>query len=175
MNYGKMTKEQLLELLAQKDEEISGQQEIIDTLETEITSINAKGSGWLIETPNPLYDARTYGIQFFMGQAFISVGQSVPAFEIEPMKKSQLDRYSEAERKEILERMSVSPAERAAMAMKDEFGYTVTFFDGTEDADKQMEDIINGRTKEYRQALAMAEAREKAVQATGVTNFIGGN
>jgi len=172
-SYTNMTKEQLLELLAKKDQEIEGQAETIETLHEEITSINAKGAGWLIETPNPLYDARTYGVQFYMGQAFIPITQRVPAFEIEPMKPGQLERYSREEQEAINERMKKSSAQLAAEAMEADFGYTVTFFDGTKDADKQMEDLINGRTIEYRNALISADAKEKAMQASGVTNFLG--
>lgn len=174
VDYNKVTKDELVRLLEEANKTIEGQAVEIGTLTEEIQSINAKGAGWLIETPNPLYDGRTYGVQFFMGQAFITNDQTVHALEIEPMKPSQLERYSAEEQKAILERMAIPSAERAAKLMESEFGYTVTYFDGSKDADQQMNELVNNRTKEYRQALIVADAKEKAMQSSGVTNFLGG-
>lgn len=172
-NYKNMTKEALIALMEEKDQEINGQQEAIENLTQEVKAISAAGAGWLIETPNPAYNERTAGIQFAMGQAFIGVGQRVQSFELEPIKDTQLAKYSEAEQQAILERHNLSSAERAAKAMEAEFGYKVTFFDGSDNADEAMKKLVSNRSIEYRNALAMADAKEKAIQSTGVANFMG--
>lgn len=175
VNYKNMTKEDLLKILEQKDQELNEQTVTIERLSEEVKEFNAKGAGWLVETPNPLYDGKTGGIQFVMGQAFIHQGQTLPQFEIEPMKDGQLEKYSKADQEAIKERMKITAAERAAKIMENEFGYKVTYFDGTLSADEEMQKLVSSRTLEYRNALQAAEAKEKAIAASGVMNFMGGN
>ena len=166
-----MTKEELLRLLAEKDQEITGQAEEIEALGQEIYELNAKGAGYLIETPNPLYDGRTIGVQFSHGQAFIPVDMIVRSVVVEPMKDTTLEKYPENQRREIREREAIPSSERAAMQMETDYGYQTTYFDGSEGADQAMDDLVNQRTKEYTLALQAAEAKEKAMSAMGATPF----
>lgn len=173
-DYKSMTKEELMRLMAEKDKEISGKQEEIEVLGQEIKEINAQGAGWLIETPNPLFDGRTMGVQFVQGQAFIPVGMTVRSTVVDPMKESTLETYPEKQREAIRDRENVPSSERAAMYLETDYGYKVTFFDGSDGADKAMEGLVNERTKEYTIAFQAAEAREKAMNSMGAVKF-GGN
>lgn len=173
-DYKSMTKDELMRLMEEKDKEITGHQDEILSLGQEIKEINAQGAGWLIETPNPLFDGRTMGIQFAQGQAFIPLGMTVRSTVVEPMKDSTLEKYPEIQRQDIRDREAVPSSERAAMYLEADYGYEVTFFDGSETADKAMEGLVKQRTKDYANALQAAEAREKAMNSMGAAHF-GGN
>lgn len=134
---------------------------------TELGELNAAGVGWLVTTPSPVYAERTLGIQFIRGQAFIRQNQTVEACAVEPLKDSTIEKMKlkPEEVKAIREREKISQAERAVRILENDFGYEVTYFDGTERADKQMKRVVEKRALEYSQALEMLEAQKKAQDA----------
>lgn len=110
-------------LLGEKEELIVQQQQALQKL-------SAKGEGWLITAPNPLFDGQVYGIQFVNGQAFIRKAQRVAHFEHEPLKETTIEklRYTPAEVEAIRKREQRTSAELAAEALKAQFGYQVEYF-----------------------------------------------
>lgn len=159
-----LTNAELREQLKEAKALIEAQQVEIEATKQEIGELKANGKGWLVEVPSPLYSAVTLGVQFVRGQAFIREKQAIPAVQIKPTKESYFDKmgYTENQRQEVRQREAMSDAERAVIALENDFGYTVTYFDGSETAEKQMEKMLSERAKDYAAALEMFEAQKKA-------------
>lgn len=121
-------------------------QKKIDELQGQVQSLRAQGEGWLITAPSPAYDGQAYGIQFVNGQAFIRKGQKVAAFEIEPAKETTFTKLglTHEEIARIREREKIPSCERAAMAMQNEFGYLVEYYDANrlEELQKRQSDRV---------------------------------
>lgn len=150
-----LTKEQLIEKVAQLEKQVEQRDEALKKL-------TAKGEGWLITTPNPVYDAQVYGIQFVNGQAFVRKDQVVPFFEFEPMKESSMDKlnYTPEQRKVIREQEKKPSAQRAIEAFMDDFGYTVEFF-GAERL-LELQQRIDNRLNQRVQAEALQAQQAEA-------------
>lgn len=166
-NYATMTKDDLLAELKIANDKLKEQDVILAQNKTKLDELNAKGEGWLVETPNATYDGSTLGIQFVRGQAFVRKNQVIPQVSVEPMKQTTIDKMGlkPDEVTAIREREKTSQAERAVRQLERDFGYSVTHFDGSEEADKAMERLVSKRAKEYSQALETLEARKKAQEA----------
>jgi hypothetical protein len=106
-----------------------------------------------------------------MGQAFIPENMIVRSMVQPPMKDTSLEKYPEDQRQAIRDREAVPSSELAAMQLETDYGYKVTYFDGSELADEAMRKLVDERTVEYTNALRAAEAKEKAMSAMGATQF----
>ena len=62
------TKEELLSLIKQQEDQIKDLQ---DQIAQRDAAINAGDEGWIISTPNPNYTGRTLGVRFENGHAFL--------------------------------------------------------------------------------------------------------
>lgn len=113
------------------ERQLAEKQQLLDAQDEKLRKLVAKGEGWLITTQNPLYDGQAFGIQFVSGQAFIRRGQRVEAFEHKPAKDEYFIKmgYTPEKIKETREREKIPSAERAAAALRDDFGYQVEYFD----------------------------------------------
>lgn len=169
-----MTKAELEAKLAEAQALIESQKVEIEKQTNKIKEISARGAGWLVTTPNPMYDGITLGIQFTRGQAFVRVDQSVPACRLEPMKDGTIAKMgaSPEEVKAIREREKISEAERAVKQLNSDFNYEYVYFDGSETAEEEMAKLMSKRAREYAQALEMAEAMKKT-QEMVMPQFMG--
>jgi len=147
-NYDSMTKADLIKELQEAKGRLA---ENTEALRAEV----AKKEGWLVTTPEVTYEGTMYGIRFFQGMAFIPMVKVIPAFNLAPLKDSEMERYSAAERKEIREREKIPSSQKAAMAFKNDFGYQVRYY-GIED-EAQLQADINARAQEYAIAKAKKE------------------
>jgi DNA repair exonuclease SbcCD ATPase subunit len=153
------TKEQLEAKLAALQAELDKRDQIITEQKQKLQELFAKDEGWLITTPNPLYDGVVHGITFVRGQAFIRKGQEVGAFVIQPMKDTQLEKYPEAERAAIREREKISSAERAVKVLVADFHYVAQYFSADQLAERDA--LINKRALERNQAEIAAREADK--------------
>ncbi len=153
------TKEQLEAKLAALQAELAKRDQIITEQNQKLNDLHAKNEGWLITTPNPLYDGVVWGITFVRGQAFIRKDQEVGAFVIQPMKESQLEKYTEKEREAIREREKISSAERAVKVLVADFHYVAQYFDAEHLAERDA--LINKRALERNQAEVAAREADK--------------
>jgi len=144
------TKAQLEERLAALQKELEKRDQVIAEQKQKLQDLHAKEEGWLITAPNPLYDGVVHGITLTRGQAYIRKQQEVGAFVVQPMKESQLKQYTEQEQAAIREREKISSAERAAMWLKNDFGYDVKYFSPEDLAERDA--LINKRALERNQA-----------------------
>lgn len=153
------TKDELLKKIAELEDQVEQQKESMKKL-------SSKGEGYLITTPNPMYDGQVYGIQFVNGQAFIRKGQRVDMFEHEPLKDSTIQKYgySPAEAAAIREREKRPSSELAAERMRTEFGYRVEYYDADHLGDLQGQ--IDQRLSQRVQAEEMAAKLMEAEQIT---------
>lgn len=153
------TKEQLEAKLAALQAELAKRDQIITEQSQKLNDLHAKQEGWLITTPNPLYDGVVWGVTFVRGQAFIRKDQEVAAFVTIPMKKSQLEKYPEEEREAIREREKISSAQRAVTTLVNDFGYVAQYFDAEHLAERDA--LINKRAMERSQAEIAAREADK--------------
>lgn len=156
------TKAQLEAQLAALQEELAKRDQIITEQKNKLNDLHAKEEGWLVTTPNPLYDGVVHGITFVRGQAYIRKGQEVAAFVIQPMKESQLEKYPEKERAAIREREQISSAERAVKVLMSDFGYTAQYFDAEHLAERDA--LINKRALERSRLRLQLVRRTKSAQ-----------
>jgi len=138
------TKAELLEYI----EELQGK---LSQSQVALQKASEKEAGWLITTPIPWYEGVAYGVRFFQGQAFIGKDQVVPSFEFQPLKDTEMAKYSAEEQVHIRQRERIPSSERAAQAFRSEFGYKVVFY-GPEDKEA-LRQHINDRAMEYAQSL----------------------
>jgi len=184
-----LTKEQLLRKLEEAQSRIQEQDAAIAEkdarladADTQIKKLHARGEGWLVTAPEPLYDGVTYGVKFLNGMAFIRKDQEVPHFVHPPLKDTALASLVQSQhpifegvtaemRKNILakreeairavrEREQVPSSERAALALASEFGYKAEYFDGEELA--ALQHIIDERAGQAAAMAEMVKAREQA-------------
>lgn len=147
--------ESLEKKLAEKDQAIQVQA-------AEIKELKAQEEGWLVTTPNTVYDGDTLGVKFHNGQAFISAKHEFPAFQLEPMKPTSREKYlaqftlpgtrQEAE-KSLGEREKMTTAQRLVETLSHDFGYTVEWFDAERLAE------VQGRVQTRAREAAMERAR----------------
>ena len=151
---------QVMEAMEDKDAVIKQQN-------TQIKTLKAGKSGWLITAPNPLYDGETLGVQFINGQAFIPDDRVIPAFVFKPAKDHELEKLKPEERKAYREREQVPSCVRAAQAMQDDFGYTIQHFDGE---DESLQSLLDARVKE--RAATQAILDQQAEGAAKANNLL---
>ena len=154
-----LTKAQLEEQLEKLQKELAQRDHIITEQNQKLQDLHAKNEGWLITTPNPLYDGSVWGVTFVRGQAFIRKDQDVAAFHTTPMKESQLKAYPAEEQLKIREREKISSAERAVKVLTGDFGYVAQYFDAEHLAERDA--LINKRAMERNQAEVAAREAEK--------------
>jgi DNA repair exonuclease SbcCD ATPase subunit len=145
--------------LAALQAELAKRDQIITEQNQKLQDLHAKNEGWLITTPNPLYDGVVWGITFVRGQAFIRKDQDVAAFHVTPMKESQIKVYPAEEQAAIREREKISSAERAVKVLVNDFGYEAQYFDADHLAERDA--LINKRVMERNQAEIAAREAEK--------------
>jgi len=161
------TKAQLEAKLAALHAELDKRDQIITEQKQMLNDLHAKEEGWLVTTPNPLYDGVVWGITFVRGQAYIRKDQDVAAFHVTPMKDSQLEKYPEKERAGIREREKMPSAERAVRQLVSDFGYVAQYFDAEHLAERDA--LINKRALERNQAeIAAREADKVRAMSAGV-------
>lgn len=153
------TKEQLEGKLAELQAELAKRDQIITEQKQKLNDLFAKDEGWLVTTPNPLYDGVVHGITFVRGQAFIRKEQDVSAFHITPMKDTQLEKYPEKERAAIREREKIPSSERAVRVLVSDFGYVAQYFSADQLAERDA--LINKRAMERNQAEIAAREADK--------------
>lgn len=142
---------------------IEEQQRLLDKQNDEIVELRAKGEGYLIVSNNPMYDEKTLGVQFSQGMAFI---QKSRHFDMpKPMKDTQLAKFSKEEQEKIREREAQTAAERIIEQFKTDFeGYTVIEFDGSDEDNKRMSELISQQAQDYATAFEMAEKARKELE-----------
>ena len=154
-----LTKVQLEEQLEKLQKELAQRDQVIAEQKQKLQDLHAKEEGWLITTPNPLYDGVVYGVTFTRGQAYIRRNQDVPAFHITPMKDTQLEKYPEKEREAIRAREQIPSSERAVRVLTSDFGYIAQYF--TAETLSERDALINKRALERNQAeIAARQAAE---------------
>jgi len=153
------TKAQLEARLEALQKELEARDQIITEQKNKLNDLHAKEEGWLVTTPNPLYDGVVWGITFVRGQAYIRKAQEVAAFVIQPLKESQLEKYKPEERTAIREREQMPSAERAVQRLVSDFGYSAQYFDAEHLAERDA--LINKRALERNQAEIAAREADK--------------
>ena len=153
------TKAQLEERLQKLEQELTERNREVAEYKQKLQDLHSKEEGWLITTPNPLYDGVVHGIVFTRGQAYIRRNQEVGAFNVTPMKESQLLAYPEKEREAIKEREKIPSSERAVRVLVSDFGYQAQYF--TAETLAERDALISKRTLERNQAeIAARQAAE---------------
>lgn len=110
----------------QKDKEIA-------VREQQISDILSEGDGWLVITPNPLYDGVLYGVKFSYGMAFIPIKREFPDLAVPQPKVGDRNQYTDkqwAELQKSVERAARPTSERVIEFLRDDFKYKVEWFDG---------------------------------------------
>lgn len=170
---------ELLERVAKLEEENQKKDLLLQEKEEQVKKLQAKGAGYLITTPNANYDGETYGVQFVNGQAFIPVGSALPYFvEVfgQPMKDEYFDKQLtqpnmtermveriKAEEKAVRTREAAfDPVLKAAQVFEKDMGYTVEFFESTDE--EALQKRLSRRARERAEIIAAQEKLEQAQQ-----------
>jgi hypothetical protein len=143
---------QLQEANAEKERKILAQ-------EAELEAFTADQEGWLIRTPSPAYDGRTYEVEFKDGLGFVPRSARYERFsKVEKDTRRKL--YSDEEWKALKEREKATPAERMVNALVTQFGYEADFF--PRDRLQELKKIREQRKSERAQFELEAKANNPA-------------
>jgi len=91
------TNAQLTEQLAESQRRLEEVQATLNQQRDLNKQLASKGEGWLITTPNPLFNDTRFGVKFTDGIAFILRDQEVAAFVVTPMSDGALHRSVSAQ------------------------------------------------------------------------------
>ena len=123
---------------------------------SEINKLKEREEGWLIVTPNPVYDSKTAGVQFTDGLAFIQKDRIFPDDPV-PMTKGQEESYLAAQKKTSMDSVQVTSAERKVKELEKDFGYTAKYYT-KEDMD-ELQIRMTERAKERADAQRILQAK----------------
>lgn len=145
---------QLQEALEDAQRQNSEKDVELQEVKQEVQQLKTEGSGWLITTPNVMYDGVTLGVQFSNGTAFVPDSRVFPSHVAKPLKDTEIEKMKPEQREAILERQKIPSSVLVAREMEDIFGYTVQHFDGSGDG---LQQIISERAKERARLQAMID------------------
>jgi len=155
--------------------------------ETIKAQTRAEGAGWLITTPNVMYDGITYGVKFSNGAAWVSKRGEYPAGKLPmtPQEEKDLLLYlvdegekegagklekargvrAEAELNSIEKREKRTSAEVIIELLTTDMGYKSTYYDGSNP--EEINQVLDIRAQQAREAEEiMRKAREQGEMLT---------
>jgi hypothetical protein len=125
-------KEAMLEELKAK---IVQMERDLSAKDAELDVLKSRDEGWLILTPNCMYDGTTSDIKFHNGCAFVRKDAVLPRFVQEVPTQNQIDKFTEREKEAYLEAAKISSAEGAVRILTTDFGYKSQFFSKDQSGD----------------------------------------
>lgn len=146
------------ETVAQLKAQLAELEGELQAQKTELDKLKERNAGWLVTVNNPMYDGRTFEIQFRNGCAFVRKDTVLPRFVNQVPPKNILDQYSPEEREAIIKSCSMPSAERCVKVLENDFGYKVEYFD------ENQVDELDRRLAARAQERTAAEAKHEPYQ-----------
>lgn len=143
-------------------------------LKTELAQYQAEQAGWLVTTPNPLYDGKTCDVKFEHGMAFIPQTREFPRFRNEPLKEAYVEKHKLSQEAilQLRVREARSTAQVVVERLAKDFHYTVEFFEANQI--EAMRQRITARDVEFQRAYEAAKSSERAAKLLS-PRYIGDN
>lgn len=147
---------------------------VIEEQLAEIKEMKAQEEGWLVTTPNPVYNEATLDVQFQNGLAFIPARRKFPRYEWEPMKPTSRVKYLDSfklpeERKaaeaKLNEREAMTGAQRVVELLEHDYHYQVEWFgaDKLNEIKQKVQDRAREAALEQRRLNELAQANERLI------------
>lgn len=161
-----MTRQELMKMVKKMEAEFAEREAEHADEVAQYESLKAQQAGFLVTTPNPLYEGVVCGVRFSRGMAFIPLTREFPEYVPQKTKESYFDKfgYTPEERAAVREREKQPTAALVAAKLKGDFGYKVEFL--TEDR----LDVVKKR--EAQRAVEAATARERLEKERAAANTL---
>ena len=143
------------ETLADLKAKVAALEADLATKDVVIDGYRSRDEGWLVLTPNILYDGITADVQFHNGAAFIRKDQIIPRFQVEVPSPNILAQYPIEEQEKILKNCAMPTSERAIIHLTRDFGYVAEFY--SKDQSEELARRLEPRAKERKELQAKAD------------------
>lgn len=148
--------------LAELRKKVAELEQQVNAKTEEIDKLKEKEEGWLVWTPNPVYDGLTAGITFTDGMAFVAKGRVIPRFVVEMPGDEQLEKLDNKTKESLKKQTQVPSSERAVRYIVNEFGYNAEYF--TKEQMDELQKRISARAKERAEVQSKMGSREDMLE-----------
>lgn len=134
--------------------------EQVKKLSQQVESLEKRDEGWLIFTPNVMFDGMTAGVQFTDGTAFIRKDTVYPRYVLNLPPANQLKAMSPEDALALRETVAVPSSQRLVEYLTNEYSYKSEYFD--RDHQTELKSRMTQRAQERADTQAkMGNARER--------------